>query len=208
MSCAEQRQKRWREAPHGGSAFPALGNSALTSFTIHSLSFLFILRLYFSSYQNDIAGDSYSWIFLSLFSPILLSRTYTYSLFSLYLFFSFSSFSTLSRSLLFLRRLKATDQRRNVYGRYELLKSNRYTTHTSGTFSDGARVASNSVTPRRVAPRREFSRSLPFGMDEARRVTAASSHEIQSRIFAPDRKIFEGRRKRSKSLSRNLLPRR
>lgn len=158
-----------------------------------------------------ITGDSFFLIRGSFFHFSRLFSSHVHIHIHSFLSVSFSlslHFSTLSRSLLFLRRLKATDQRRNVYGRYELLKSNRYTTHTSGTFSDGARVASNSVTPRRVAPRREFSRSLPFGMDEARRVTAASSHEIQSRIFAPNRKIFEERRKRSKSRSRNLLPRR
>lgn len=190
--------------------FSALGNSALTSlspdvsFSIPLSLFLFLFYAYISLLIKIISPGFH--LGGSFFH---LSRLSSYHIHIYSLFLSlFSFFHSLSRSLLFLRRLKAIDQRRNVYGRYELLKSNRYTTHTNGTFSDGARVASNSVTPRRVAPRREFSRSLPFGMDEARRVTAASSHEIQSRIFAPDRKIFEGRHKRSKSRSRNLLPHR
>ena len=48
-----------------------------------------------------------------------------------------------------------------------------------------ARVASNSVTPAA-----ELFRSVLFGMDEASRVTAASSHEIQSRIFATEIEEF------------------
>lgn len=50
-----------------------------------------------------------------------------------------------------------------------------------------ARVASNSVTPPHAA---ELFRSVLFGMDEASRVTAASSHEIQSRIFAAEIEEF------------------
>lgn len=67
----------------------------------------------------------------------------------------------------------------------------------NGTFSGGTCCEQLG----HAASRREFSRSVLFGMDEARRVTATSSHEIQSRIFAPDRSIFEGQQKRSKSQS-------
>lgn len=67
----------------------------------------------------------------------------------------------------------------------------------NGTFSGGTCCEQLG----HAASRREFSRSVLFGMDEARRVTAASSHEIQSRIFAPDRSIFEEQHKWLKSQS-------
>lgn len=67
----------------------------------------------------------------------------------------------------------------------------------NGTFSGGTCCEQLG----HAASRREFSRSVLFGMDEARRVTAASSHEIQSRIFAPNRSIFEGQHKWLKSQS-------
>jgi len=63
----------------------------------------------------------------------------------------------------------------------------------SGTFSGAARVASNSVTPRRAAPR-VLPIPMLFGTDEARRVTAASSHEIQSTDLRAGSKNFSGTR--------------
>lgn len=74
MSCAEQQQKRWRKAPHGGSAFSALGNTALTSLTsrLSSFSFLSLLAYtcvsLFVCYLSGIAEISCSRIFLLMTS--------------------------------------------------------------------------------------------------------------------------------------------
>lgn len=104
MSCAEQRQKRWRKAPHGGSAFSALGNTALISrLSFFSFPLSLDLPLCLSSYllsiysKYSIAEISCSRIFLSVSS---LHYIYTYihpiSSFSFILpfFISLSTFLT------------------------------------------------------------------------------------------------------------------
>lgn len=68
MSCAEQRQKRWRKAPHGGSAFSALGNTALTS---RLSSFFFSSLLIYSCVSLLIYC-------LSGITEISCSRIFTY----------------------------------------------------------------------------------------------------------------------------------
>lgn len=103
MSCAEQRQKRWRKAPHGGSAFSALGNTALISrLSFFSFPSLLIypcvsLLTHYLYILNSNAEISCSRIFLSVSS---LYYIYTYihpiSSFSFILpfFISLSTFLT------------------------------------------------------------------------------------------------------------------
>lgn len=103
MSCAEQRQKRWRKAPHGGSAFSALGNTALISrLSFFSFPSLLIypcvsLLTYCLYILNSIAEISCSRIFLSV-SPLYYIYTYIHPIssvsFILPFFISLSTFLT------------------------------------------------------------------------------------------------------------------
>lgn len=87
MSCAEQRQKRWRKAPHGGSAFSALGNTALISrLSFFSFPSLLIypcvsLLIYCLYILNSIAEISCSRIFFIRVLSIL--HIYIYSSYQL-----------------------------------------------------------------------------------------------------------------------------
>lgn len=159
MSCAEQRQKRWRKAPHGGLAFSALGNTALTSLTSRLSSFSFSsllvytcvsLRIY---YLNGIAEISYPRIFFTHVLS-LLSSHHT-------LFLSLSLFYFSSRSLLFLRRLKTVDQRRNVYRRIQSIE--KYITAPNAWCTTHERNFLRWHVLRATRSRRVAPRILPIG---------------------------------------------
>jgi len=223
MSCTEQRQKRWRKASHGGLAFSALGNITLSQAvslpSLSPLSWSTLMSLFLSIILmislKSLVRESFYLCTLHIIYIYIHTHTYIYTrthtyLYSAYhaLFFLFLYFS--SCSLFFLPRLRTVDQWRNIYRRiwnikkYIYNRAERGAQHMNGTFSGSTCCKQLG----HAASHREFSRSVLFGMDEARRVTAPSSHEIQSRIFAPDRSIFEEQHKRSKSQSHGLLHRR
>lgn len=205
MSCAEQRQKRWRKALHGGLGVFSFGEYLSYTLSVVSLCLSFSLRSHpsFSLVFIRITSLGYL-LFADLFfffhlTLSLIPISHTFTLFML----SFFRTSTLHLALYFsCAVLKAVDQRRNVYRRRKLSKSNRRTpVHNTRerTFSGSTCCEQLGHAASRAAnsPDRCF-----FGIDEARRVTATSSHEIQSTIFVPDRRIFEGRPKRPKSIVR------
>jgi len=166
MSCAEQRQKRWRKALHTVVRRFQLSGIYRSHFPQPFLSSSFSLFLFLSTIKIVTPGSSRprDFFFTFLAYPPSLS---TESSFNIHVYTRSRSHALcLSLSLilsalhlalyLFLRRLKAVDQRRNVYRRREPLKSNRRTAdtqHTSGTFSGSTCCEHNPVTPRRAAPR-------------------------------------------------------